>query len=85
MLLARHRIDGQWKETMAAVQPMLFAEAHRDETKQKRPYTLEEFTLTGMAKATRKAIRAQKEAEARRTPEAVWAKIGGLMRVCGGS
>lgn len=70
---------------MAAVQPMLYAEAHRDEEKRSRMYTLEEWTLTGMAKGARLAVKAAKAAEERRTPEAVWAKINGLMRVFGGS
>jgi len=65
-------LEVQWMETMAAVQPSLYAEAHRDQEKRKQPYTLNEFTLTGMFKA---AKRAEKLAEEQKTPEAIWDKV----------
>lgn len=66
---------------MAAIQPMLYAERHRDEKRRRRPFSLEDFTLSGMAKAAKQAeIAAEKAAQ----PEQIWSKIGNLMKGLGG-
>ena len=82
LLLDRYRLDGHWQEAMAAVQPYLYAEAHRDEKKQGQPFTLQGMTLTGLAKAARRAERARKKAL---NPEQVWSTIEGMMKAFGGS
>ena len=82
LLLGRHTIEGQWYETMAAIQPMLFAEAYRDKTKRRDPFRLEEFTITGMIEQTRREEREKKKLRA--SPGALWEKIGGVMRAFGG-
>ena len=82
LLLGRHTIEGRWLETMAAVQPMLFAEAHRDKKKRREPIQLEEFTITGMVELAQKEEAAIKKRQA--SPEALWAKIGDVMRAFGG-
>lgn len=68
-------LEVSWTETMAAVHPSLYAEAHRDEKKRKQPYTIQDFTLTGMFKA---AKRAEAEAKKQQTPEQLWKKIGAM-------
>jgi hypothetical protein len=73
LLMDRHILEVRWHETMAAVQPALYAEAHRDAKKQKRSFTLDDFTLTGMFRA---AKRAEREAKKQKTPDMLWAKIG---------
>lgn len=85
LLLDRHRVDGRWQEGMAAVQPMLYAESLRDETRRRESFTLEEFTLTGMSEAARVAERDQAATSASLSPAEVWAKVGGVMRACGGN
>ena len=82
LLLGRHTIEGRWLETMAAVQPMLFAEAHRDKKKRREPFQLEEFTITGIVELAQKEEAARKKRQA--SPEALWAKIGDVMRAFGG-
>lgn len=73
--MERHSLDLRWNETLAAIQPALYAEAHRDEKKQKRPFTINDFTLTGMFKA---AKRAEIEAKKQKTPEQIWAKVSAM-------
>jgi len=46
---------------MAAIQPMLYAERHRDEKRHPGSYGLDDFTLSGMAKAARRAERLAKK------------------------
>lgn len=79
--MERHQLDVKWKEAMAAVQPALYAEAHRDSKKKTTPFTIKDFTLTGMVAAAR---RAERDAEKLAKPEAVWEKINGLMKGLGG-
>lgn len=66
---------------MAAIQPALYAERHRAEKLRRQPYRLEDFTLSGMAKA---AKRAERLAARQSKPEEVWKKVSNLMRSLGG-
>jgi len=66
---------------MAAIQPMLFAERYRDEKKRRQSFSLEDFTLSGMAKAAR---RVEQLAKQQSKPEAIWNKVNNLMRSLGG-
>ena len=74
-------MDCLWQESMSAIQPMLYAERHRDEKLRPGTFSLEDFTLTGMAKAARRAERLAKELE---KPEAIWDKVSSLMASLGG-
>ena len=78
MLMDRHRDDILWQETLFAIQPMLYAERHRDEKRRRTAYVLNDFTLTGMAKAAR---RIQRQAEKAAEPEGIFKKIS---RIFGG-
>jgi hypothetical protein len=62
LLLDRNKLHVQWQESMAALHPMLYAERHRDKTKRRQPYSLQDFTLTGLAKAALAAEQAAKKA-----------------------
>lgn len=80
-LLQRHHNNMLWQEAMAAVQPMLYAESHRDTKRRRKAFTLDDFTLSGMAAAARRTARlAKKQAE----PEEVWTKVSKLFSNIGG-
>ncbi len=65
-------LEINWHEAMAAVHPSLYAEAHRDSKTRTKPFTINDFTLTGMFKAAKRAERLAKE---QKTPEQIWAKV----------
>ena len=71
-------MDCLWTETLFAIQPMLYAERHRDEKRRRASFGLDDFTLTGMAKAARRAERLAKK---QRAPEEIFKKIS---RIFGG-
>ena len=57
---------------MAAIQPMLYAERHRDEKRRRASFGLDDFTLSGMAKSARRAARLAKK---RRKPDEIFKRI----------
>jgi len=56
LLMRRHRNDVQWQEVIAAVQPWVYANANRDPKKRRKPYQLDEFTITGLTKPRRRKV-----------------------------
>jgi len=54
--MKRHRNDVQWQEVVAAVTPWVYANANRDTKKKKKPFRLDEFTVTGLTKPRRPKV-----------------------------
>jgi hypothetical protein len=61
---------------MAAVGPWLNAELNRDKKKHKKPFTLAEWTITGLTRPKKKRRRVD--------PGSLFASISGSMRALGG-
>jgi hypothetical protein len=74
----RHRADVMWQEAVAAIGPWVNAELNRDKKKHRKPFSLYEWTLTGL----RKPVRAPKKQK--RDPAELFAFIGQSLRALGG-
>jgi len=76
LLMKRHRGDVRWQEAMFAVGPWITAEVNRDRKKRKRPWSLGEWTISGLAKGLKKK-REPTEDELREKMNAVMKMFGG--------
>lgn len=69
-------------EFMHAVPVWLNAELNRDKKRHRKPFSIHEWTITGILEFTEKKRKAR--AKAKKDPNSLWDRLSGAMQMLGG-
>lgn len=82
--MRQHRRDVQWHEYNAALPAWVLAETNRDRKRQRKPWSLWQWTLTGLSSGRRRRKRQRSQPQDTDKQQQLRARLDGVMKAFGG-